>query len=563
MHFFVKTPGFIALSAVVLALGMPFVNAQGRLSPVKAPPGNVTRPAPNPYLADSLYAVTHFDSSQSDSTPYGPPRGSYMVDLTKQPIAYGGPINIITLASTAENYMWQIGTDRVSYVYMNAGGWETVATYQALAGASSSFPPIPDGNLLAFGASSAVGVNVASMTAFMTQLFGANYAERFGSGAYVLVDKDNVLYAPFGNTLLGIALMDPARPSAGITVRYRLDDAVTAIEGSAPAGVKLSGLSMTYDGHLVVTFSNGVAVIDRDLNLASKVFYRFNDSEFVTNSIAIDENNGIYVASGWSFVPGTTPASMMRKLVWTGTTISDHESDGAWSSPYDNSGSDLAPIIKYGNGTGSTPTLMGFGNDQDQLVVITDGAKQMKLVAFWRNQIPQGFIQRIAGQISVTCGFPSSSLPAWIQSEQSVVVYGYGAFVVNNIPQTVDPTLQSAPKITQVALMGPAYPASYGVQRFQWDTYTHAWSSVWQRSDVSSTSMIPIHSERGNMAVINGYRNGWEVLGLDWDTGAIVHQTNFGNVNFGNGAYAILQYLQNGDLLFNSISGPIRVPYGW
>lgn len=31
---------------------------------------------------------------------------------------------------------------------------------------------------------------------------------------------------------------------------------------------------------------------------------------------------------------------------------------------------------------------MGFGNDEDKLVVITDGAKRMKLVAFWRDAIP-------------------------------------------------------------------------------------------------------------------------------------------------------------------------------
>ncbi|HII80953.1 MAG TPA: hypothetical protein HA261_11335, partial [Methanosarcina sp.] len=30
---------------------------------------NVSEPVVNPYLASPLYAITHFDSSQSDSTP--------------------------------------------------------------------------------------------------------------------------------------------------------------------------------------------------------------------------------------------------------------------------------------------------------------------------------------------------------------------------------------------------------------------------------------------------------------------------------------------------------------
>jgi hypothetical protein len=203
---------------------------------------------------------------------------------------------------------------------------------------------------------------------------------------------------------------------------------------------------------------------------------------------------------------------------------------------------------------------MGFGNDPDKLVVITDGAKDMNLVAFWRNNITPGS-NRIAGQIPVTCGF--SPLPEWIQSEQSVVVYGYGAFVVNNIPETVSSDLIGQNKILQVSLMGPAYPTSYGAERFQWNPLKHEWSSVWTRPDVSSTSMVPVNSQSSNMALINGYNNstGWEVLGLDWTTGKTVHQTIFGNKNFGNGAYAILEYLENEDLIFNSIVGPIRVHY--
>ncbi len=246
----------------------------------------------------------------------------------------------------------------------------------------------------------------------------------------------------------------------------------------------------------------------------------------------------------------------MHKLVWTDTTLSGNEADGAWSCPYTNSVQPL--IIKVSKGTGSTPTLRGFGNDEDKLVIITDGAKDMNLVAFWRNNITPGS-NRIAGQIPVTCGF--TPLPTWIQSEQSVVVHGYGAFVVNNIPETVSSDLINQSKILQVSLMGPAYPTSYGAERFQWNPSTHSWSSVWARPDVSSTSMIPVNSQSSNMALINGYNNstGWEALGLDWTTGKTVRQTIFGNKNFGNGAYAILQYLDNDDLLFDSFVGPIRI----
>lgn len=530
----------------------------------------VSRPVPNPYLSSPVYGITHFDSSQSDSTPYGPPPGIFTVDPSAQPISYGGPMNITTLASTDQDYMWAIGTDRVSYVYRGAGNWQVVATYNALARASNNLlPAVPDASLRLFGEASAVGMNTATMEAQLQTYFGDNYAYRYGNGAYVLVDRDNVLYANYLNTLYAFTLVDKNNPSAGIRILHVIDNAVAVLQAgypAPPAGTRIVGLSMTYDGRLIVAFSNGVAVIRREFSLDERVFYRLPDTESLSNSIAVDEQNGIYLASS-PLSPGIS--SIMRKLVWTGTTLSDRESDGAWASPYDNSAPEKPPLIKFDFGTGSTPTLMGFGADADKLVVITDGAKQMKLLAFWRDRIPDGFVQRpgtasrrIAGQIRATCGF--ARLPEWIQSEQSVVVSGYGAFVVNNIPETYSPELQSARKYVQVALMGPAYPTPYGVERFQWDPQTHAWRSVWARADVSSTSMIPVHSQKGSMAVINGYRPqyGWEVLGLDWNTGRTVHQTVFGQRNYGNGAYAILQYLENGDLLFNSIVGPFRLHYG-
>jgi len=517
-------------------------------------------PVPNPYLSSPLYGITHFDSSQSDSTSYGPPRGTYRVDLTQRPVSYGGPVNIITLASTQENYMWGVGTDHVRYIYKRNGAWDAVATFEALADATRNLlPPIPETSFRTFGESSAVGMTVNEMDASLTNLFGENYGDRFGNGTYSVVDRDNVLYANYGTALYALGLVNAANPSAGIEVRYSIANLAEALQGENPAGARIAGLSMTYDGYIVIAFTNGLGIIDRNLNLESAVFYPFGENEGVRNSMAVDENNGIYIASD----------ALMRKLVWTGTTISDNENDGAWACAYDVA-PELPPIIKFDNGTGSTPTLMGFGDDEDKLVVITDGAKRMKLVAFWRDAIPEGFVQkpgtasrRVAGQIAVTCGL-STPLPEWIQSEQSVVVSGYGAFVVNNMPRTVDPAIQGQNKILQVSLMGPAYDTSYGVERFEWNSSTDSWSSVWARPDVSSTSMVPIHSQSSRMALVNGYYpdTGWEVTGMDWNTGNTLHRTIFGNRNFGNGAYAILQYLENGELLFNSFMGPFRIVYG-
>ena len=522
--------------------------------------GNANTPAPNPYLSAPLYGITHFDSAQTDCTPYGPPKGIFQVDPATRPIAYGGLVNIMTLAATDPDYMWAVGTDHVAYVRCGSGQWESVAFKDAPAYVIPSLLAIPATTQKAFGEMSAVGMSIAGMDAVLQSGYGINYNYRLVNGTYSVCDLDNVVYANFGFGVYAFGLTDAADPSKGITVLRKIDD-LGVVSGSSVSS-RVFGLSMTYDGRLILVFQNGLAVIDRSLDLDTSHYYAFGNSggnpESVSNSVAVDEDNGIYVATN----------QIMRKLVWTGEAISDKEADGAWASAYD-APAVAPPVIKFENGTGSTPTLMGFGKNTDRLVVITDGAKQMKLVAFWRDSIPEDFVQqpgtasrRIAGQIQVTCGF--SPLPEWIQSEQSVVVNRDGAFVVNNIPaDTTDLARVSRNKMLVVTLMGPAFDTSMGVERFQWDKQKHAWSSVWTRSDVSSTSMIPIYAKDGNMVLVNGYtdENGWEVTGMDWDTGHTVHQTFLGRQNFGNGAYAILEYLRNGDLLFNSIAGVLRVNY--
>ncbi|MGB3520365.1 MAG: hypothetical protein WBA50_02670 [Mycobacterium sp.] len=67
-----------------------------------------------------------------------------------------------------------------------------------------------------------------------------------------------------------------------------------------------------------------------------------------------------------------------------------------------------------------------------------------------------------------------------------------------------------------------------------------------------STSMVPAVSATSGIVFLNGYTegDGWEVTGLDWQTGETVHRTIFGQSNLGNGAYALIEGLPNGDLLF-------------
>jgi hypothetical protein len=495
------------------------------------------KPVKNSFLSAEHASMTHFDPSQSDVIPYAVPNGTFNIDLTTQPRVSAGPISIITMASTSPNYMWGASTQNVSYIDVSNGGFKEVANYDDPAG--KKFPAGKLDKLLAKKFTSLADVeNIAQKE------LGMNETNIF-SNIYVLVDKDNVLYSVYQRTVRAYGLVDPAKPEAGIKLLRSVD-----LTSQMSAGERYFGclLSITYDGKLIVLGPQSMRILDRE-NFKILSTVQFGKDEIITNSVAVDEKNGIYVASD----------KIMHKVVWTGKKLSTVAADGAWESPYDYG--QQPPSVKFGKGTGSTPTLMGFGNDKDKLVVITDGSNHMKITAFWRDEIPSDAkpisgakSPRIAGELAITCGL--NPAPAFVQSEQSVVVKGYGAFVVNNVREA-----GAKDRLVDVLAGGPVLAPAKGVERVQWDVDTHSFKSVWTRNDVVSISTVPTMSGPSNIVFVNGYydKTGWEVTGMDWNTGKTVFRTVFGQNNLGNGAYSIIQFMSNGDLLFNSVGGPTRV----
>jgi hypothetical protein len=459
----------------------------------------------------------------------------------------------MTLASTTPGLLWAIASDRVTTVRASGGQWTELARLAAPAYTVPSLGLVRDDALVQFGAASAVGMSIEAMARQLAEAFGGDYAARAVNGTHALCDVDNVLFANFGFGLYAFGLVDAAEPSRGIAVLRRLED-LRALTG-AETPEQLVGLSLTYDGHLVVVLGSSLVVLDRTLDPTSAVRHSFGD-ERVSSSVAVDERGGLYVATH----------RRLHKLVWTGARLTDLEVEGAWSSPYEST-EELPPVPKRDRGAGAAPTLLGFGDDPDKLVVLTDGQRRMHLVAFWRDAIPDWFIQRpntvsrrIAGQLPVTLGLPSP--PEWLQTTHSVVVRGTGALVVNGL--SADPAAllgQRDDRLLVGTLLGPAVESSTGVQRFVWNTSYHEWVPVWARPDVAAANLAPLHSRARNLVLVHGYApgRGWEVTGLDWETGQTRHQTLLGRQNLGNGAGGLLQVLDTGELLLNSIVGALRV----
>jgi hypothetical protein len=509
-------------------------------------------PERNPAVSAEIYGTTHINPAQQNSIPYDIPLREQQVDLDRLTPVWGGPVNNSTYASAMPGFFWSVSTDRVALIDARGTQWKMVADID-LPGAKRRTRAQLE-QIASFDYS-----DMAASEAHLKAILGPAPGNILPAGIYALVSNKDYVYANAGTIVSAIGLKDRNDPSQGLEIKGRFDTAKVIPPTRLSADdsrVGLVGMNMTYDGHIVIGALNGVAVIDADLKRGT--FLPFgDDNQMATNSLAVDPDGGIYVASGSKQprLPG-----VMHKFVWKNGRLSNDPADGAWTAQYD--GGDWPPAIKAGTGTGSTPTLMGFGKDDDRLVLITDGTNRMKLVAFWRDAIPAdarkvpgALSPRIADQKPVSAGI--SEARPWLQSEQTIIASGYGAFVVNNLIEEGHPD-----RIIDVMTVGPLHSPPRGVEKIVWNAEENRFQSEWARGDVVSVSMVPVMSSGANAVFVAGYSkaDGWEVTGLDWDTGRTVSRTIFGQNNKGNGAYAILQFLENGDMLFNSVIGPYRIP---
>ena len=286
----------------------------------------------------------------------------------------------------------------------------------------------------------------------------------------------------------------------------------------------IAGMTLTYDGYLVFATELGnVFVIPADAeegDLGEVPFASWvancgatdpSEAEIVSNSVAADENGGIYVV---------TSAAMYR-FQWDGEELVQ-----SWRAEYESSA--MQNPIRIGPGSGSTPSLMGTRVSDDRFVVITDGRELIHLVLFWRDEIPTdweaiapGKDPRIACEVPIRFGVPSATASA---SEQSVLVRGHSAIVVNDL--LTDPTVipGGGPAQSAVAALEGGIPekAPFGLERVDWDPEAKACVSVWANPDISIPNGIPSMSAVTGLIYGLGQRNGqFGLEGVDFENGEV------------------------------------------
>jgi len=149
---------------------------------------------------------------------------------------------------------------------------------------------------------------------------------------------------------------------------------------------------------------------------------------------------------------------------------------------------------------------------------------------------------------------------AALQSEQSVVVAGYGALVVNNTPRNIPWYLPERASTLLISFLGsnPAYQP-YGVQKFHWNPIVRRLENSWVNSAISSPSTVPMISVGANLVYFVGAReNQWTLEGLNWNTGESAFHYVIGGQRY-NGLFSGTLIDEDGRVHFGTPWGRVRL----
>jgi hypothetical protein len=333
------------------------------------------------------------------------------------------------------------------------------------------------------------------------------------NGAYTVMDHEGNYYAGWGTTVHKVSDVNPGDINSKIEIvsSYNIKDGLSPEE--AEKINRLVAISMTYDGYLAIAMPGIIAVLDREL---SKMEYILLEGEAVDNGISVDKDGGIYLVT----------SKYMRKLVWNGETLSDREEDGAWKTTYD----DVPNPKSLSRGAGNTPALMGHGPDDDKLVLLADSGEKIKVVAFWRDEIPEDFEQRpgtksrrIADQLDLTIDVPATI-------EWSPHIYGNGVMMMASA--WPDPIYDESGKMQlfdTIMTAGATRAPPVGVEKWSWDKETRTLKSDWTVLRGLQWALYPV-SAADNSVTLTVFEEGiYSLLTVDWDTGEELGNAVLGN----------------------------------
>jgi hypothetical protein len=503
-------------------------------------------PPNNPYLIqNSVYPSIHFNSAQTDTTTLPVWRGN----LTIKPSQVDWLPGVTTIGTVhrpypkGEHAVFFSGGNRVGKIRITDGDFSMIDEV-SIPGLENDTMSTTQLRQIVKDMESANGDEKKYLAPFHEFLEKtAQNSVTVSNGIYTFMDKDGYYYAGWGTSVYKIGDVREGDVNSPIEIVKSFDIRDGVPEGQRDKINRMMGFSMTYDGYLAIAMPGIIAVMTRDFE---NMQYILLEGEAVDNGISVDDKGGIYCVT----------SKYMRKFAWDGKKLSDKESDGAWKSEYD-----YVPNPKaFSRGSGNTPALMGFGPDDDKLVLLSDAGEQISVIAFWRDEIPKGFkrkpgtkSRRIADQLPLTI-----TVPATI--EWSPHVYGNGVMMMASA--WPDPVKQDDGKVAvfeSVLTAGVTREAPVGAEKWSWDSNTQSVQSDWTVDYALQWALHPV-SAASNTVTFTQAENGiYSLIHVDWDTGEGVGRVTLGTNPIFNTAGGLFIPLNENEIYVTGAFGPVRI----
>jgi hypothetical protein len=275
----------------------------------------------------------------------------------------------------------------------------------------------------------------------------------------------------------------------------------TVIEHTVQVPSELGGiaafLAVMFDGSIAfITSENGFGVVSKDRSTVSALKVSLEPDEVAAhNQFAVDAQGNLYIVT----------THRMLSLRWDGMKLTQR-----WQAPYDFVGNGPKGIMR---GSGTTPTLIGFGPTDDRLVFVVDGHTPSNLVTFWRDDIPgdwkglDGQDRRMAALTPLPFAAFNASVPFLKDKFQAV----------ENSPTARGYEIALAQYNGFFSACNP----EPGVQKLRWNPSDRTMRVIWATDKVNLNSVLTYSA--GSKLVYGSGRKDCKYFfyGLDWETGEV------------------------------------------
>ena len=475
-------------------------------------------PPMNPYLADSSWPKIHGGSDSDKISRVVGPRGNSKLGraLRKDEMIFKaeGPFEVVP-ASYSGTYadghrvIW-LGTHQ-HVVKLDADTLETLSTYSTRDGLYLDNEEI-EGVIARIDKLVKAGNRQAIYDEAAKTLVPALRDEQIGN-SYDILNRQNEKLLFFKNRHTGKRYLqfygDAVAGDSRAAIVLKREWEIPEIEGKTFVPF---AANMTFDGWLIVVSNTGAVLAlsndfkeYRTLSLAPDNDASANSMQsFVRNGFSIDEQGGIYIAT----------KDFLARVQWTGKELSMDPALGAWKVSY----------ASGERGSGTTPALMGYGDNEDHLVMLSDGTDHdPHLMLYWRDRIPDdwpgipGYDRRLAGISSIEF---KKGEKAHARLENSPPIMGYGVFAAPESPSPMPPKQDNVLKQFVAEALASSLTGSEAVggTKWEWNPKTRKLDVAWM-TPLKLAASICTPSVNGILYCIGRRDGNYTLEGLDWKTG--------------------------------------------